>query len=193
MLVKVLDENRVKILMEDNDIEFYDLPFERLNYDDPLSRAFIYELIQKTYDQTGVDFMDCRVMIEVIPGVSRAYYILLTKIDQEGQEQFEFDKADRIETEIYIYKLNNGTDVLKFFKKLQEFKPQTSELYYYNQNYYVALSFLPNATLDPHFECFLMHLQEYGSRVCYHYANDAFLKEWGELLVGSDAFGVLSC
>jgi negative regulator of genetic competence, sporulation and motility len=192
MLVKVLDENRVKILMEDNDIEFYDLPFEKLNYDDPLSRAFIYELIQKTYDQTGVDFMDCRVMIEVIPGVSRAYYILLTKIEQEGQEQFEFDKADKAEAETYIFKLNHGTEVLRFFKCLCEFDPESSELYYYNQKYYITLSFSPAVTVDPKFGLLLNRLEEYGGRVLYNYTNEAFLKEWGELLVGGDACGTLS-
>ena len=192
MLVKVLDENRVKILMEDNDIDFYNLPFEKLNYDDPLSRAFIYELIQKTYDQTGVDFMDCRVMIEVIPGVSRAYYILLTKIEHEGREQFEFDKADKAESEIYIYKLSFGTEVLRFFKCFQEFKPESSELYYYNQKYYITLSFSPAITIDPKFGIFLNRLEEYGGKVLYNYANEAFLKEWGELLVGGDACGALS-
>ncbi|MBR4086825.1 MAG: adaptor protein MecA, partial [Clostridia bacterium] len=79
--MKVLDENRVKILIEDQDIELYDLPFEKINYDDRYSRAFIMELLQKTYEETGVNFCECKVMVEVIPGVSNSYYILLSKIE----------------------------------------------------------------------------------------------------------------
>ena len=193
MLVKVLDENRVKILMEDQDIELYDLPFEKLNYDDPFSRAFIYELIRKTYDQTGVNFQDCRVMIEVVPGVSRTYYILLTKIEQEGEEKFEFDKADRTDREMYIFQIDHGTDVFKFFKNMKPFRPETSALYYYQSHFYALLSFAPPDTATPEFALFLLRLEEFGQRCRYHYMNESLLKEWGELLIGPDAFRVLSC
>ncbi len=192
MLVKVLDENRVKILMEDQDIEFYGLPFEKINYDDPLSRAFIYDLIQKTYDQTGVNFQDCRVMIEVVPGVSRTYYILLTKIQREGREKIEFDKADRVDTEVYIFKIDHGSDVLKFFRSMMQFRPDISELYSYKNCYYVTLTFSASLTVKPEFALFLMQLEEYGGRCRYHYINESLLKEWGELLLGPNAWDILN-
>lgn len=192
MLVKVLDENRVKILMEDQDIALYDLPFEKLNYDDPFSRAFIYELIQKTYDQTGVNFQDCRVMIEVVPGVSRTYYILLTRMERDGREKIEFDKADRTDTEMYIFKVEHGADVLRLFRGMRRYRPEKSELYVYKNRYYLALAFPPHVTAEPEFARFLFRLEEYGSRCRYHYTNEAVLKEWGELLLGPDAFGTLT-
>lgn len=191
MLLKVLGENRVKILMEDRDVELYDLPFERLNYDDPLSRAFIYELIQKTYDQTGVNFRNCRLMIEVVPGVSRTYYIILSKIEESDGEKIEFDKTDRTETEMYIFKAEHGEDVLKFFGCMKEFKPITGEVYLYGGNYYITLSFSPGQTAAPKFPLFLLHLEEYAGRCRFHYVNESVLKEWGQLLVGPDAFEVL--
>ena len=192
MLVKVLDENRVKILMEDHDVELYDIPFEKLNYDDPLSRAFIYELIQKTYDQTGVNFQDCRVMIEVVPGVSRTYYILLTRMEREGRERIEFDKADRADAEMYIFRVTNGSDVLKLFHYMDRFRPEISELYRYKQQYYILLSFSPDVMLDPYFPSFLSGLEEFGGRCRFHYINESILKEWGELLLDTDAYGTLA-
>lgn len=191
MLVKVLDENRVKILMEDPDIEFYGLPFEKINYEDPLSRAFIYDLIQKTYDQTGVDFQDCRLMIEVVPGVSRTYYILLSKMEMDGREKIEFDKVDRTDTEVYIYRLDQGSDVLRFFSGLERFQPECSELYRYGNHYYVMLSFPAHWTVRPEFSLFLIQLEEFGGRCRYHYTNESLLKEWGERLAGPDAYEVL--
>ncbi len=191
MLVKVLDENRVKILMEDPDIEFYGLPFEKINYDDPLSRAFLYDLIQKTYDQTGVDFQDCRLMIEVVPGVSRTYYILLSKMETDGREKIEFDKADRTDTEVYIFRFEQAADVLRFFDGLDGFQPNNSELYRYGSFYYVTLSFPSHWTVKPEFSLFLMRLEEFGGRCRYHYANESLLKEWGELLAGPDAYELL--
>ncbi len=191
MLVKVLDENRVKILMEDQDIDFYGLPFEKINYDDPLSRTFIYELIQKTYDETGVNFQDCRVMIEVVPGVSRTYYILLSKMDADGLEKIEFDKADRTDVEVYIFRLNCGADVLNLIDKLERYRPERSELYYYGDCYYFVLSFPSYLTARPEFSLFLMQLEEYGGRCRYHYCNESLLREWGRLLLGPDAYKVL--
>ncbi|MBQ7935131.1 MAG: adaptor protein MecA [Clostridia bacterium] len=191
MLVKVLDENRVKILMEDQDIDLYDLPFEKLNYDDPFSRAFIYELIQITYDQTGVNFQDCRLMIEVVPGVSRTYYILLTKMQLEGREKIEFDKADRTELEMYIFRVERGSDVLKFFRSLKTHQPEKSDLYFYNGSYYIALSFPPHFSNDPAFLRFLHCLEEFGGRCRFRYTNESILREWGERLLGPDAFRVL--
>ena len=191
MLVKVLDENRVKILMEDQDIDYYDLPFEKLNYDDPVSKAFLYELIQKTYDQTGVNFLDCRLMIEVVPGVSRTYYILLTRIRHEGGEKVEFDKADCTEMEMYIFKLEKGSEVLKFFKGLRQHPPSKSDLYFYNGVYYVTLAFPPHFTAESEFQNYLQHLEEFGERCRYRYTNESILREWGERLLGPDAYCVL--
>ena len=193
MLLKVLDENRVKILMEEQDIEHYDLPFEKLNYDDPYSRAFIYDLIQKTYDETGIDLSDSRVMIEVVPGVARAYYILISRIKRDGEEQIEFDKAELPEAEEYVFYLPTGESVVRFFGQLKEFYPQNSELYLYNRKYYALLSYNPQAVTDDRFSSFLGRLDEFGERCNYHFKNAAVLKERGECVIGSDAASEFVC
>ena len=183
MLVKALDENRVKILIEDRDIDYYDLPFEKLTYEEPTSRAFIYELLEKAYDQTGVNFMDCRLMIEVIPGVSRSYYILLTKILRDGDEKVEFDKADRSESEMYIFKIDRGSEVIRFFQYLKMTPPEKSDLYFYNNAFYIALSFPMYETKKKEFQWFLHGLEEHGERCRFRYSNEALLREWGERLL----------
>ena len=191
MLVKALDENRVKVLIEDRDIDRYDLPFEKLNYDDQNSRAFIYEILEEAYDQTGINFRNCRLMIEVIPGVSRSYYVLLTRILQNGDEKIEFDKADRTESEMYIFKIDQGSKVFRFFRFLSKIPPQKSDLYFYNQHFYVALSFAPYVVEKEDFRWFIHGLEEFGERCSFRYSNEALLREWGERLLGPDAYSVL--
>ncbi len=187
MLVKVLDENRVKILMEDQDIEQYDLPFEKLNYDDPYSRAFIYNLIEKTYDQTGLNFRDSRLIIEVVPGFSRSYYILLTKIEKEGKEKIEFDKSESVETEMYVFRLECAYDVLRLLKQVGTFYPEKSTLYLLNNHFYLTLNFGPETVKKEEFGRYIKGLEEFGFRCRYHYANESILKEWGTLIAGPDA------
>ena len=182
MLVKVLDENRVKILMEDRDIELYNLPFEKLNYDDPFSRSFLYELIQKTFEQTGVNFKDCHVMIEVIPGVSRSYYILLSKMLNEGVGQIEFDKSERIESDEYIFKVQNGYEVLRFSEKLRAFSVLHCDLYVYKELFYFVFAF--STRNEDLIKSALSELEEYGVKCRYHITNEAILHEWGVHLFG---------
>ncbi len=192
MLVKVLDERRVKILIEDYDVAVYNLPFEKLNYDDPSSKSFIYELIKKTYEETGIDFQDCRVMIEVVPGVARSYYVLLTKMDSNEGEQIEFDKAERSEPEVYIYKLNRGGDVFRFFSTLKVYEPEISELYYYNESYYAVLVFAPHIANQEGFKRFLEYLDEFAYRCKYRYDNVGLLAEWGRLIAAPNAYEMMN-
>ena len=188
MLLKVLDENRVKILMEEDDIDLFDLPFEKLNYDDPYSRSFILDLFDKTYEQTGVDFKNSRVMIEVVPGVSKTYYILLSKMANEAGEKIEFDKAELSETEHYIFRFGSAEQVLSFLNKIREFFPQKSEVYYYNSYYYMVLYFLPSVILKKDFGDYLRNLDEFGERCRFKIENEGTLAEWGVYLGETDIF-----
>mgnify|MGYP003300076017 CR=1 FL=1 len=191
MLLKVLDENKVKILIEDQDIEFYDLPFEKINYDDRYSRAFIMELLQRTYEETGVNFFECKVMVEVIPGVSNSYYILLSKIDGSGDKQIEFDKAEPSESDVYIFCLSSAEKLIRFLKQIDLFYPTKNEVYYYNGSYYILLNFTPQITSKKEFGLFLCKMEEYGERCKFKIINEAVLKEWGELVAGPNALELL--
>ena len=186
MLVKVLDQNRVKILMEDQDIEQYDLPFEKLNYDDPYARAFIFNLIEKTYDQTGLNFRDSRLIVEVVPGFSKSYYILLTKLEKEGDEKIEFDKCEPIESEMYIFRLKNGYDALRIIKRAEELFPEKSSLYLLNDHFYFTMNFKTEKLKKEQFNNDIKKLEEFGFRCRYHYVNESILKEWGTLIAGPD-------
>lgn len=191
MLLKVLDENRVKILIEDQDIALYDLPFEKINYDDRYSRAFIMELLQKTYEETGMNFCECKVMVEVIPGVSNSYYILLSKIDGEGDRQIEFDKAEPLENDAFIFTMKTADELMRFLKQIDLFYPIKNEVYFYYDAYYVLLHFTPQIASKNEFGYFLSKMEEYGERCKFKVINEAVLMEWGDLLAGPNALETL--
>lgn len=182
MIVKALDKNRVKILMEDRDIEQFGLPFEKLNYEDPYSKAFIFDLMKIAREQTGVDFQESRTMVEVVPGASRSYYILMTKLMGDGENSVEFDKAEQGETTQYIYQFESGENLLRFCTKTKDAAP--SELYYLNGFYYLVLHVLPQrmAELGGTMEL----IEEYGNKCLYDYVNEGILAERGELLMKSN-------
>lgn len=186
MLVKLLDSNRIKVLMEEHDILKYDLPFEKLDYNDPVSRTFIYDLLKKTHRQTGVDFSDSRVMIEVIPGFSGTYYILLTRLEKSGDHKIEFDKSQDAENELYIFRIETADEVYRLIRRLNVYRPIKSELYCYNQKYYLFLSYAPRIVSEPGFHFFISQLEEYGGRCSFNLANESVLKERGKLLIDGD-------
>ena len=178
MLVKALDSNRVKILIEESDVEKYDLPFERINYDDPISKKFIYELIQKAYEVTGMDFKDRHIMIEVIPGVSKTYYVLLTSLSKNGNSYIEFDKAEKSEEDVYIYKALNANSVLRFASLVCNHTLVKKELYWYRDSYYIVLSYLPISEPDNLIDLY----EEFANRCRFDYINESVLREHGEFL-----------
>ncbi len=186
MLVKVLDENRVKILMEDQDIDYYDLPFERINEGEPHVQSFLYGLLEKTRDETGLDLNNCSLMVEVIPGVSRSYYILITRISGEEKDKISFDKMERMDLEMYLFFIQDGKEVLDFLNHLKSFPPEKCELYYYRKGYYVALMYRPYQTARPGFASFIMQSEEFGGRCRYSAMNIGILREWGERIGGSE-------
>ena len=189
MLLKVIDENKVKILVEDKDILQYDLPFEKLNYNDKASREFILELIRKTYEQTGVDFMDSKVLIEAIPGSASSYYILFTRLEADSEQQISFDKAARADTDIYIFKLfelKNLFEIAKQFEKHCSILASKSRVYLYRGAYYLVLEFATQIVADKSFEVFICTLNEFAVRCQWNMLNESLLSEWGTLIAGDD-------
>ena len=189
MLLKVIDENKVKILVEDKDILQYDLPFEKLNYNDKASREFILELIRKTYEQTGVDFMDSKVLIKAIPGAARSYYILFTRLEPGSEQQISFDKAARNDTDVYIFKLFELRDLFTIagqFEKNSGILASKSRIYFYRGAYYLVLEFASQIVSDTAFETFICTLGEFAERCRWNMLNDSLLSEWGTLIAGDD-------
>ncbi len=180
MLVKVLDENRIKILMEDQDVDLYNLPFERINEEETAVRSFIYDLLEKAREETGIDLNNSSLMVEVIPGVSRSYYILITRIPGEGNEKIEFEHNLSFEPEMYLFLIDNGSDLLCFINQLKLYPPEKIEVFYFQKKYYVMFSYDQRRLESYGFSSFLLRLEEFGKRCRFHSINIGLLREWGE-------------
>ena len=181
VLLKVLDDCRVKVMVEYADIQKYGMPYEKINYDDPSSRTFIYELICFIKSQTGLDFMNNRLMVEVISGYSKIYYILITKLEQCDGTDIEFDKADKDDNEVYIYKVLHPSKALRFIEK--ELNPLSVSLYRYCNEYYLVLMVSPCVVRKDCFVFFLNQLEEFAGKCRYNYVNEAILNEYGEQIL----------
>ena len=180
MLLKVLDDCRVKIMVESVDIQKYEMPYEKIDYEDPSSRAFIYELICYIKEHTGLDFTSNKLMVEVIPGCSRVYYILITKLERCEETDIEFDKTALDEREVYVFRLLKLSETMNFIKK------KTDRLnvlvYRYGRDYYLVIMASPQLARKDFFENFLIQMDEYAGRCRYNYMNEAILNEYGELV-----------
>ncbi len=185
MQVKVLDENRIKILMEDQDVEYYDLPFERINEEEPLVQEFLSDLLKRTKTEIGLDLHNSSLLVEVIPGSSRSYYILITRMAGQEDAKTSLYSEESAKAEMYLYMINDGEDVLRFFEQLRAYPPETAELFYYRKCYYAALYYRSRQISHPSFYSLLMQLEEFGGRCDYHAANIGLLRERAELVSNS--------
>ena len=60
MLLKVIDKDKVKVLIEDKDLEEYRVTFENIDSDDASSREFLLMLLNEIYSSTGVNFLTAK-------------------------------------------------------------------------------------------------------------------------------------
>lgn len=184
MQLKVIDKNKVKILFEDKDFDEFTVPEDITDCNDSVSREFILKLLGEIYLQTGINFLSSKVLIEVVPGVSTAFYIIITRLqNQETDRNQTLLKADE---DMYLFKLcqaENIFDISECIKNKNSLKIGESKLYKYKNKYYLAIYFPPETVSDSNFGGLIKKITAYSEKCKWNILNEPILEEHGELLV----------
>ncbi len=183
MRLKVIDENKVKILIENKDFDEYSVPEDVCDYEKSAVREFILKLLNEIYIQTGIDFFNSKVFLEIIPGTSDAFYIVISRISSENQPfQLTSVKADE---DMYLFELyhpENIFDVSNLINKQNTLKVGNSKMYRYKNKYYIAVYFPPETVSDAKFYDLIKKITEYSKKCRWNILNEPILDEWGEMI-----------
>ena len=184
MQLKVIDKDKVKILIEDKDFEELCVPEDITNCNEINSSEFILKLLDQTYIQTGIDFSDSKVLIEVLPGISSAFYIIITRLESKGTIQKQISlKADE---DMYLFKLHqleNIFDVSDVFKRYTTLKIGGSRIYKFKNRYYFSIDFPPETVSDNVFYDLIKDITLYSDKCKWNILNEPILCEHGKLLI----------
>lgn len=184
MKIKVLSDASVKVLMENEDINAYQMPFSALNQNDAHSLEFICELLFIILEKTGISFLEDDLMIEATGGWGGNYYILVSRSDQSVGIHLKKD-GHQLDNVMFIYMFTNPRDfrgLSACFARFSNFVPTDSELFKLGKQYYILLAFDAEQTKNPAFRMLESSLCEYFEKCRRITELEGVLRERGEML-----------
>ena len=184
MKIKVLSDASVKVLMENEDINTYQMPFSALNQNDAHSLEFICELLFIILEKTGISFLEDDLMIEATGGWGGNYYILVSRSDQSVGIHLKKD-GHQLDNVMFIYMFTNPRDfrgLAACFARFSNFIPTDSELFKLGKQYYILLAFDAEQTKNPAFRMLECSLCEYFEKCRRITELEGVLRERGEML-----------
>lgn len=178
MLYKVINCDKVKILIEKDDIiDFGNICFDS---DCEQTKNAIAILLLGIYEQTGLNFLSSRIMIETVKGLFDSYYVVITRLDKTEINVV----TDTDEVDMYLFKLNNIEEVMDLSKLFVSNKTalKCSKLYRYRNKLYMCLYFSPEDIEKKEFDNLIGDIEKMCTRCRWSILNDVILNEWGSLI-----------
>ena len=83
MELRLLNENKLKIILTNEDMASLDITYEEMNYDDDLgTRRVLWEILDQAKRQTGFDAGKEKIYVNVHPDKSGGCFMYVTKTDE---------------------------------------------------------------------------------------------------------------
>lgn len=178
MRLKVINSESVKVLIEKKDMDEGYPQMDMISPDIDSSGTFIVTLMQEILEKTGVNFLDSKVIIDILPGIDESYYLIISKMST-GRRILETGDED-----VYIFQsdlVENALDALGVVCN-SEIKADTVRIYKYKEKYYLQLGFAPESADSINFPKLLKRICKYAKKCKWSFYNEPVLSEWGELL-----------
>ena len=177
MLFKVINNDKVKILIEKEDIK----NFEKICFDNDCedTKKAIAVLLIGIYEQTGLNFLNNSVFVESVKGYSDTYYIIITRLKECNK-----NNSDSEEVDMYLFIIENIEDILDLSKKFiaKDVSLKYSRLYRYKNKLYIGLYFTPEEIAKKDFDKLISSIEKDYTRCRWSILNDVILNEWGSLI-----------
>ena len=190
-----LDDNKLQIIMNKDDLRKRNIAkWDLLPYN-PQAQKVFQDILDEAYEECGFEVdNNAQLMIEALPLTAESILITVTKVESGFREDLErelshlssklladLEAEDEIQTtEDIVYKFDDLEEVIELAQALSE--DMASTLYRYNGKYYL---YLPQITPD---STAYGYLDEYGVEM--QLASD-FLAEHGEIMINDEAIDKL--
>ncbi len=185
MKIENIGQNKLKILLNDQDMIQYNISYDQLDYNDSDTKKLVLQLLNVAKSETGFDAAAGKLFIEVFPDVDGGcifYFTLLTGEKKKGNEKnilinpfiFEFDNINCLSSVVCVLFLQYSHRIYK------------SSLYLINDRYRLVV--YPLSRFD---DSLITLAKEYKSFVSDTPISKAYTIEHGKLLIERNAVDVL--
>lgn len=191
MKIKKISEDKVQIIITNQDLEDRDFKKWELMPLSPKAQELFQDLLDMAYQECGFEIEDdSQLLVEAYPLSVDSFVVVMTKVKphmvdsagiftavHDSDEEAEHVKVERTDRQVWAFPdLEICSQVCS---RLIPDYIEKSALYKYKEEYYLALEILPETQLD--IEALL---GEYGEWVPF---DEVFLTEHANLLVAREA------
>lgn len=179
MLFKVINNDKVKILVENSEIDKTFL--YNLNISNEGAKDTLAYLLINIYNETGISFLNSKVYIEIIEGTANTYYIIITRLKSQDNDEFIITEPLQ-EDDMYIYHINNIENLFVASKIINIDYIQKDQLLEYKDKLYFLIYFKTQYLQNEQLRLCINQLDNLFTRCKCKMIADAILNEWGTVV-----------
>ena len=202
MKIEKLTENKIRIILNIEDLEKNNINFESLHNNTPEIQTMILSILDKAEKEVGFYTQDSKILIEAISSFDGNLVFVITKTSPILNNLQSFSRKKpiakrknfKLNNNSIIYVFHNFDEFCDFCKALHvEFLSHESlklickntSLYFYNNNYYLLISGINNNY--EHLNVFFSVISEFTDRIDNYKNFDAKLIEHGKVIFKKNA------
>jgi len=189
MEYKLVSENKLKIILTNEDMAMLDITPEEMDYDNTGTKRIFWDILDKAKHQIGFDAGSEKLFVQVYPGKDGGCLMYVTKDGQKGNPYvYEKKYKPKIFTGVkkkrLLYMFENSETLFEVCEQLSLIGYNgKSDLYADNNKYYLYI--------DDNREQALELISEYGTLINNPYFS-FYLEEHTKKLIASDAVKIFS-
>ena len=202
MKIEKLTENKIRIILNIEDLETNNIDFESVLHNTPETQTLILSILNQAEKEVGFYTQDSKILIEAFGSFDGNFVFTITKTSPALSESTSFTrkkpqvkrKSFKIDGNSIIYSFRNFDEFCEFCKALHiEFLShenlklicKNTALYFYKNAYYLLISGI-NTNYE-HLNVFFSVISEFTDRVENYKNFDAKLLEHGKAIFKRNA------
>jgi len=174
-----IGENKLKLILSDEDLLKYHLKFESLDYDNTETRRVLWAILDEAKKKTGFDAAADRTLVQTYPGRKGGCEIYVTR---------QTDAHPAVGSNTFIYRFAQEESVFTVCRLLRMKREDYASALYRTADGFYYLALTPKET--PHGKENLLSplsfVEEYAQRIKSN-GIFAYIKEHGTCLFSKDA------
>lgn len=190
MRIEQIDQQTVKVVLTQDDMDSFDITYEEMDYQDPNTKRVLMELLQRIRDEMQMDLGGGRLFVEAFPYLDGGCVLYICNIPAEGDKRARpVKKPSGFNTPIVFEFENLSLLTAACGRLIQRYNHiiLKSALYLYEEKYRLLLySYFKQD------EKLIALVSEYGRYVGKGAVQSSFVKEHAKLLLESNAVETLS-
>ena len=114
MKIEKISDERIKVTLQPTDMKKWNISYERLSEDSPEINHIVWNILIKIAEETGINFKNCRLIIEVVGTPEGNCILYINK--KELQTRYKYKKKKQISESAAVYSFKSFEDVINFAK-----------------------------------------------------------------------------